>query len=83
MLRLIGFTNINVFTAKWSFSACMMAPFFWLPVYLATRRILKKEVTRGRLSVGKEILTHVTSKDLLFGKKLIVLISKPADGLNE
>ena len=77
MLRLIGFTNIKVFTAKYSFSSCMMAPFFWMPVYLATRRMLKKEVAGGGLSVGREILTHVTSKDLLFGKKLIVLISKP------
>jgi SAM-dependent methyltransferase len=74
MLRLSGFTNIKVHTAKFSLSACMMAPFFWLPICLATRRLFKKKFSERGLSKAKEILTHLTSKELLFGKKLIVLV---------
>jgi len=77
MLRLIGFTNISVHTAKYSSSACLLAPLLWLPVFLATRRLFQKEVEGDKKSTCREILTHVTSKDLLFGKKLIVLVSKP------
>ena len=77
MLRLIGFDALQVTTAKYSPSACLMAPFLWLPVRLATGRLLKKSCGKKNPALYAEMLSHAMSADVLLGKKLILLARKP------
>lgn len=77
MLRQLGLELEQVTTAKYSFSSVLLAPFLWLPVWLSTRRLFRRTL-RGHPDTLKEILGHLLSADLLFGKKLIVLAQKPA-----
>lgn len=80
MMKMAGFDRIRVATAKYSPSAVLMAPFLWLPVRLATARLMGKARKRGPPEVADEVARHAMSADLLFGKKLIMLGTKaPAD----
>ncbi len=76
MLRLAGFERIRVTSAKYSASSVLLAPLLWLPVRLATGRLLREVARKGHSDAGAEILSHVMSADMLFGKKLILLADK-------
>jgi len=80
MLKLAGFEGIGVSTAKYSTSAVLLAPLLWLPVRLATARLLKRFSGEEHRDHCTEILSHVTSADVLFGKKLIITARKVATG---
>ena len=77
MLKLAGFDGIGVSTAKYSMSAALLAPALWLPVRLGTARLLKRFAAKEDPGVCAEIVSHATSADLLFGKKLIMIARKP------
>jgi len=75
MLRHTGLAVRRVTTAKYSPSAVCLAPLLWLPVRLATARLLKPRL-REHPGVYREIMAHALSADVLFGKKLIILAQK-------
>jgi ubiquinone/menaquinone biosynthesis C-methylase UbiE len=70
-----GFKIILVKTHMYSITALFFA--FLLPfIYAATYRSFKREKNREQRDRNKEILNHVLSNDLLFGKKLFILAEK-------
>jgi len=73
MLKVAGFDRIRVASAKYSLSALCLAPFLWLPVRLATALLLRK---MNRHDVAHEMISHVMSPDMLYGKKLILMARK-------
>lgn len=86
MLKLAGFSRIRVATAKYSTSSVLLALLLWLPVRVATARLLRKVRKRNHPDIADEIAAHVLSADLLFGKKLILLAEKghaPEPGANK
>ena len=76
MLKLAGFSRIEVTTAKYSKSSILLTPLLWLPVRLSTARLLNKRLKRTHPDICSEIISHVMSPDMLYGKKLIVLARK-------
>jgi len=77
MLRVAGFERIAVTTAKYSTTALLLAPALWLPVRIATARLLRRQLRPKDPELHREMTSHVMSAALLFGKKLIVLARKP------
>jgi SAM-dependent methyltransferase len=77
MMRQHGLQLEKVTTAKYSFSSVLLAPLLWIPVWLSTQRLFRRTL-RGHEEARDEILGHLLSADLLYGKKLIVLARKPA-----
>ncbi|HZL99294.1 MAG TPA: class I SAM-dependent methyltransferase [Planctomycetota bacterium] len=75
MLWRVGLRIESVATARWARNALLLAPLLWLPVSVATRRLLR-EVRDSHPEVYAEILAHVLSPSLMLGKKLIVLARK-------
>jgi len=73
MLKVAGFDRIQVATAKYSLSAVCLAPLLWLPARVATAVLLRK---MKRRDVAHEIVSHVLSPDVLYGKKLILTARK-------
>lgn len=76
MLKLAGFDRISVASAKYSTSAALLAPFLWLPVQLATARLLRRVRDSHDPATYAEIVSHVISADMLLGKKLILIARK-------
>jgi SAM-dependent methyltransferase len=70
-----GFKIILVKTHMYSITALFFSLFVPF-VYAATYRSFKREKNREQRSRNKDILKHVFSIDLLFGKKLFVLAEK-------
>jgi SAM-dependent methyltransferase len=77
MLKQHGLDLKKVTTAKYSLSSFLLAPFLWVPIWLSTQRLFRRTL-RGHAAPLKEILGHLLSADLLFGKKLIVMARKPS-----
>jgi 2-polyprenyl-3-methyl-5-hydroxy-6-metoxy-1,4-benzoquinol methylase len=70
-----GFKIISVTTHMYSKTALFF--FFLVPfVYMMTCRSFKRENSKEQRDRNKDILKHVLSADLLFGKKLFVLAEK-------
>jgi hypothetical protein len=70
-----GFKIISVSTHMYSATALLFS--FFIPfVYMMTYRSFKREKNREQRVRNQEILKHVLSADLLFGKKLFVLAEK-------
>jgi len=70
-----GFKIILVTTHMYSTTAMffsLLVPF----VYAATYRSFKREKNREQRDRNKDILNHILSSDLLFGKKLFILAKK-------
>lgn len=83
LLKITGFSNIRTSTAKYSMSATILAPIFWLPVFMATQKNFTSRIRKQDTEAVKEILAHVLSPDLLLGKKLIITAQKDmADKIN-
>lgn len=78
LLKCAGFEAIRVTTAKYSPTSLVLAPLLWLPVRFATGGLLRTLGAQGHGDVADEIRRHVLCRDLLFGKKLIVLATKPS-----
>lgn len=77
MLKAAGLARIRVATAKYSPTSLLLAPLLWLPVRLATGRLLRRLRAEGRGDMAAEMLAHVMAAEMLFGKKLILLAQKP------
>ncbi len=77
MLVQSGFDNLRFSTAKYSTSALLLAPLFWLPVRWSTGRLLGKYLSKHP-EIRRELLRDACSPELLLGKKLIVLAQKKA-----
>ncbi|MGQ0553033.1 MAG: methyltransferase domain-containing protein [Planctomycetota bacterium] len=77
MLWRAGLVIERVATARFSKNALVLAPLLWLPVQIGTRRVYAevKDIDRG---IYDEIVRHVLSVPVLFGKKLILVVRKPA-----
>ncbi len=67
MLLQTGFELREVTTAKYSLSSLALAPFLYLPVWMATTRIFRRSHSEHKKACD-EILQHALSGDLLFGK---------------
>lgn len=80
LLKIAGFGDIRVTTTKYSSTAVALAPLLWLPVRLATGRLMARLRRAGHPDVASEITSHMMSADLLFGKKLILLARKKGQG---
>ncbi len=76
LLKLAGFDELSVTTAKYSPTAVALAPLLWLPVRLATGRLAARLRRAGHPDIAAELISHVMSADMLFGKKLILLARK-------
>jgi len=75
MLWRAGLRIEAVSTARWGRNSVILAPLLWLPISLATRRILRD--LRGKHpQVHDQILAHVLSPAVMLGKKLIVVARK-------
>ena len=70
-----GFKIISVATHKYSATALLFS--FLIPfLYMMTIRSFKRETNREQRVRNEDIVKHVLSVDLLFGKKLFVLAEK-------
>lgn len=79
MLWQAGFDLREVTTAKYSLSSLALAPLLYVPVRLSTARVYGRSLGEHPEARG-EIIRHLLSADLLFGKKLIVHAEKRATG---
>jgi SAM-dependent methyltransferase len=85
LLKLAGFEKLEVYTDRYSLASRVL---FWLvPIlYIATRmsigisgkKFREKYKIAGADSISDEIISHVFSKALLFGKRMIVVAHKRA-----
>ena len=75
ILKTNGFEIVEVTTAKYSSSSVMLLPLMYVPVWVATRRLLRKYVSKHP-QIYRELWEGALSKELLLGKKLIVLARK-------
>jgi SAM-dependent methyltransferase len=80
LLAHAGFRITRVTTAKYSRSSLLLAPLLLLPVRIATVRLYRRFMKRDP-AVRDEILDAVLSRELLFGKKLVLVARKEGDGL--
>lgn len=70
-----GFKILEATTHRYSNTSMCLFPL--IPViYLFTYRAFKREKNQAQRERNKEILNHVLSMDLLFGKKLYILAEK-------
>ncbi len=70
-----GFRILNVTTHHFSHRAMLFAPLYPV-VYLATWRAFRRERNLRQRERNKEILRHVMSADLIFGRKLFIMAEK-------
>ncbi len=70
-----GFKILEATTHKFSNTAMLLFPLVPF-VYSFTYRAFKREKNKSQMERNKEILKHVLSADLLFGKKLFILAEK-------
>lgn len=76
MLRFASFSQIRITSAKYSASSVLLTPLLWLPVRLATMRLINKRLKKKYPDIRSEMISHIMSADMLYGKKLIVLAQK-------
>ena len=72
ILKTNGFEVSEVTTGKLSGGALVLAPLLWLPVWWATRRLLKRYL-RDHPDIYGELMRDGLSTELLLGKKLILM----------
>ena len=84
MMRLAGFERIQVYTDRWSPTSVAMAPivpFLWIAmkfsVAASARNARRPGHRRPPKDVMREIIRHVLSPALLFGKRMIIVAEKP------
>lgn len=70
-----GFHILKATAHSYSHRAMLFAALYPI-VYLATRRAFRREKNPGQKKRNEEICHHVTSPDLIFGKKLFLLAGK-------
>jgi SAM-dependent methyltransferase len=84
ILRLAGFDRLRVSTDRYSptsIALCWCAPILYsaskFSLWSAARNARRKGYTETPGAVAREILGHVFSPALLFGKRMIVIAEKP------
>lgn len=85
MMRLAGFDHLEVYTDRWSATSVAMAPIvpiLWMAMKLAVassvRNARRPEHRAPREDVTEEIIRHVLSPALLFGKRMIIVAERVA-----
>jgi SAM-dependent methyltransferase len=73
----VGLEVVDVDTTRYSWKSVLLAPLLWLPVYLSTRRLVRRETRRGFPELRRALLREVLSPPVLFGRKLIMVARKP------
>lgn len=83
LLRLAGFDKIQVYTDSYSSTSMALVwlvPFLFIAskasLGMGGRKFRKKQLAVAEDSVTNEILSHVFSRALLFGKRMIVVAEK-------
>lgn len=86
ILRIAGFEHLQVFTDRYSPTSLALAPITPLirasmryAAWTAARENLRKHRSAAPHEVTREIIRHVTSSALLFGKRMIVVAQRAAD----
>jgi SAM-dependent methyltransferase len=85
LLRLAGFTRIEVFTDRYSptsIALSWLVPILFAATMLSIRMSIRKKRSKGNLRsynpIFSDIVRHVFSPALLFGKRMIVTAEKAA-----
>jgi SAM-dependent methyltransferase len=85
MMRLAGFDRIRVYTDRWSPTSVAMAPivpFLWLAMKFSVAASARNARRPGHRAPPKdvigEIMRHVLSPALLFGKRMIIVAERVA-----
>ncbi len=72
ILKTNGFEVVQLATVRYSRVSVTLLPLMYLPVWIATRSLLKKHL-RKHPENCRELMRGALCKELLFGGKLIVL----------
>jgi SAM-dependent methyltransferase len=75
-----GLEVVGVDTARYSWKSLLLAPLLWLPVRLATGRMVRHSTSRIPKDLQRRLIREVLSGPVLFGRKLIMIARKPAPG---
>ena len=75
VLKRNGFSVLSATTAKYSTASVLLAPLLFVPVWLAAKRFLRKELSDNP-EIRRDLNRLLLSPDMLFGKKLIMLARK-------
>ena len=67
----------GVDTARYSRNAVLLAPLLWLPVQWLTRRTIRHGRTPLPEEIQERLISEVLSPALLYGRKLIMVATKP------
>ncbi|MGB9628916.1 MAG: class I SAM-dependent methyltransferase [Thermodesulfobacteriota bacterium] len=70
-----GFRILEATTHRYSPTAMLLSPLYPL-IFIATHRAFQREKNPKQRERNREILDHVLSPDLIFGKKLFLLAEK-------
>jgi SAM-dependent methyltransferase len=72
-----GFEVLGVDTTRYSWRSLLLAPFLWLPVLLATRKLVRGRRSKVPPDLRRQLLAEALSGAALFGRKLIMVARKP------
>lgn len=85
MMRIAGFDRLEVYTDRWSPTSVAMSPIvpiLWLAMKFSVAVSLRNASRPGhrapREDVTREIMRHVLSPALLFGKRMIIVAERAA-----
>jgi len=68
---------LGVDTTRYSWRSLFLAPFLFIPVSLATRKLVREKRSKVPPELQRKILAEVLSGSVLFGRKLIMIARKP------
>ncbi|MGD9106920.1 MAG: hypothetical protein PVJ87_08800, partial [Desulfobacterales bacterium] len=75
----VGFKVLGVDTTRYSWRSLLLAPFLFLPVTLATRKLVRAKRSKIPPDMQRTILDEVLRSAVFFGRKLIMAARKPHD----
>jgi SAM-dependent methyltransferase len=75
----VGFKVLGVDTTRYSWRSLLLAPFLFLPVTLATRKLVRAKRSKVPPDMQHTILDEVLRSAVFFGRKLIMVARKPND----
>jgi SAM-dependent methyltransferase len=72
-----GFEVLGVDTTRYSWRSLLLAPFLFIPVSWATRKLVREKRSKVPFDLQRKIPGEVLSGSVLFGRKLIMVARKP------
>jgi len=75
----VGFKVLGVDTTRYSWRSLLLAPFLFLPVTLATRKLVRAKRSKIPPDMQRTFLDEVLRSTVFFGRKLIMVARKPHD----